>query len=70
MWKDIKVQKSTNTREPLRCYTELRIDQRLENIVVDQHDSKLRTLTSDKLAAKKTIYYLSYYKTYTKPEVI
>ena len=66
--KTSKYKKGTNTREILRCCTELRVDQRLKKAAIDRHDSKLISLTSDELVAKEARYHPSCYKKYTKSE--
>ena len=57
----------TNTRGPLRCCTQLRVDQKLKTIATERHDAKLITLTSDEFVAKEARYHPSCYKAYTKP---
>ena len=63
---DSKYKKGTNTREPLRCCAQLRVDQKLKAIATERHDAKLIALTSDKLVAKKARYHPSCYQVYTK----
>ena len=63
---DAEYKKGTNTREPLRCCAQLRVDQKLKAIATERHDAKLIALTSDKLVAKKARYHPSCYQVYTK----
>ena len=64
---DSKYKKGTNTREPLRCCAQLRVDQKLKMIATERHDAKLIALTTDELVAKEARYHPSCYKVYTKP---
>ena len=65
--RDSKYKKGTNTREPVRCYAKLRVDQKLKPIGIERHDTKLIALTSDELVAKEARYHPSCYKVYTQP---
>ena len=62
-----KYKKGANTREPLRCCAQLRVDQKLKMIATERHDAKLIALTSDELVVKEARYHPSCYKVYTKP---
>ena len=62
-----KYKKGTNSREPLGCCVQLRVDQKLKTIATERHDAKLIALTSDELVVKETRYHPSCYKVYTKP---
>ena len=63
---DSQYKKGTNTREPLRCCAQLRVDQKLKAIATEQHNAKLIALTSGELVAKEARYHPSCYKVYTK----
>ena len=65
--RDSKYKKGTHTREPLRCCTQIRVDQKLKVIATERHDAKLIAPTSDELVAKEARYHPSSYKVYTKP---
>ena len=65
--RDSKCKKGKNTREPLRCCAQLRLDQKLKTIATEQHDAKLIALTSNELVAKEAHYHPRCYKVYTKP---
>ena len=51
----------------MRCFAQLRVDQKLKTIATERHDAKLITLTSDESLAKEARYHPSCYKLYTKP---
>ena len=51
----------------MRCFAQLRVDQKLKTIETERHDAKLITLTSEELVAKEARHHPSCYKLYTKP---
>ena len=50
----------------MRCFAQLRADQKLKTIETERHDAKLTTLTSDELVANEARHHPSCYKLYTK----
>ena len=63
-----KYKKGSKTREKMICCAELRVDERIQQIVTVKHDSKILSITSDELVAKEAKYHSSCYKSYTRPE--
>ena len=58
----------SNTRETLRCCSEMRVDERIRNIATSRHDSHILSITADELVAKEAKYHPSCYKSYTRPD--
>ena len=65
-----KYKTGTNTREPLRCCHEMRLNARIRELATERHDSRILAIASDELVAKEAKYHHFCYKNFTRTEMV